>query len=102
MLNDSATVFAAAKNGMRFVDEHAHAMRFGDVKQRWEIRHVSIHRIDTLEQHEAALSLRIRQNSIQRCSIIVVEKNYSSAADLRPIQHGKVRSLIGDGHVAFP
>ena len=83
MFRRAATMFATGQNGMRFVDENARAVRFGDVNQFLKFTKIAVHRIDAFDDNKLTLSLLALQRRIERTGIVMLEFFAATARERR-------------------
>src|SRR4029453_7095793 len=71
LLSRPTTVLATCQHGMRFVDEHACAVRLCDGKQFRQVAEIAVHRINALNNHKLAAPFLTTPRRIKRgCAIM--------------------------------
>ena len=65
MFSSAAPIRATRQNRVRFVDEDAGVMRFSHVEQNLQIREITVHRINPLDDDELAFAWSPAQRFIQ-------------------------------------
>src|SRR6516162_904473 len=97
----AATVFATAKNGVRFIDEDACAVRLSHIRQLNQFSKIAVHRINSFDDDELAAAAFATQGGVERSRIVVLELFGATTRKHGPIAQTQVRPVIQNRGVAL-
>src|SRR3954463_5331735 len=97
MFRRAASVFAATQYGMRFIDKNARAVFGCDGRKLLECSKITVHRVNSLDDHELSLPGFALERRLERIRIVMLEFLHATTRKSRAVSQAQMRTVIQNG-----